>query len=75
MSWGLLGRRKDVLEEAQEKWAMRMAAQLLLFQRRLADRLNHWTAEWSVALWKMLLLGFCLGFGGYFTYLIYRAVG
>ncbi|WP_316831830.1 hypothetical protein [Pedobacter aquatilis] len=62
------------LNPAQEKLAARIAASLLRFQRRVADKLNAYTFSWSALRWKIWLFCFCVVFGLYCAYLIWEAV-
>ncbi|PWS33325.1 hypothetical protein DF947_01485 [Pedobacter paludis] len=70
----MIFRKKNVvLNEAQERWAVRMSMWLLHRQRRFADYLNARTANWSTLTWKIALTSFIGLFGAYLIWLLVGA--
>jgi hypothetical protein len=63
----LVSKQKQ-LSAGQEKWAVKVAGQILLAQRKTADYLNDRTAKVSAKSWLIVLIVLC-GITG--TYLIY----
>ena len=69
----LFNRKKVPLTVEQEAVAERIAEGLIRRQKKVADYLNAKTKGISGEMWQMLLVGFCLVFGGYCLYLVIAA--
>ncbi|SMD01491.1 hypothetical protein [Pedobacter nyackensis] len=61
---------KDKLSNGQEQTAEKIADKIVKAQRKVADYLSSKTAGISVKTWRLLLIGFCILFGGYCIYLL-----
>jgi hypothetical protein len=61
------------LSPGQQHAAQKFAERILHAQRQSADYLNGKTSGISAKSWKLLLLGFSAGFGGYCLYLLWQA--
>ncbi|WP_256006787.1 hypothetical protein [Pedobacter deserti] len=68
-----LFKKGSQLTAGQEGISRKLAGDLLMRQRRLADRLNRHTAGFSLRAWLWLLVVFCAGFGGYCLWLVIGA--
>jgi hypothetical protein len=70
----VFGRQEKVLPESQVRLAERVAGKILLGQQKAADYLNIRTAGISTKQWRVMLVAFCLLFGGYSLYLLIEAI-
>lgn len=70
----LFGKGQKVLPESQVHLAQRIAGRILQSQRTTADYLNARTAGISLRSWRMILIAFCLLFGGYSLYLLLESI-
>lgn len=61
------------LSGKQEAVAQSIAERIITMQKSAADYLNAKTQGMSGSLWLLLLIGFCLAFGGYCLYLVVSA--
>ncbi len=69
----LFKKSERTLTPRQQHTAQKVAERILSAQRQSADYLNSRTSGISARSWKLLLLAFCLGFGGYCLYLLWEA--
>lgn len=71
----LFGKKKaPELNARQEAMAVRLAERLVSLQRRVADRLNLWTADISSRGWLAILIVFCVVVSVYLLREIIRAL-
>lgn len=70
----IFGKAQKELPEAQVRLAERIAGEIIRAQRKAADYLNIRTAGFSIQRWRVMLLAFCLLFGGYSLYLVLEAI-
>lgn len=70
----LFAKGQKVLPEAQIRLAERIAGRIIQLQRKVADYLNIRTADISAGRWRIMLVAFCLLFGGYSLYLLLAAI-